>query len=511
MPFSPSTRILRVAILAGIAAILLWPSREVHAWGASALFVLPLLIWLLTSRAVRDAPPFDDRAFHRTLPPGAGYAFWRVVRFHLFGCAGVVVIVAAYCWLNNLSWAEVIWGVAFFMIPATALVSVFSVVSSLATSRQHWGGWPYIYILLIPAATSLLFSFRFWELDGMGALVSTILASSVLFPFIWWLVAARGQRKIGAILGVMVVFMSPWFLVLLQPLGSIILKSRKSQNQPANGITIRRICSDQTDEPDSVGTHHLFSHLTAMGLGEDEFVWINRICSKPREGLNAGRGFDLYDEGFATDANGRAIGDVEPFSRVFSREVPATRSLLEDSGGDAEFRSILNRSRNPTHRSFEIYQETMNLAGLDEQPWLLSGSVFQWRKLGDFPAIDGGRCWFPADGGIQVMPLEESGDQILLTVYVDRSAVAPAVPMIPLESGLVVVAVDPGGQATVLELSATNYSGRFLMSSVQLDCTGGYSGSQGDLIDVDQLRRSRLHVFWPEFKGTIETVLPVPD
>ena len=495
--------------------ILLWPSREVQAWGASALFALPLLVWLLTSRAVRDAPPFDDRAFHRTLPPGDRYAFWRVVRFHLFGFAGIAAIVAAYCWLNNLGWLEVIWGIAVVMIPATAGVSVFGVVSSLSTSRQHWAGWPYINIMLIPAIPSLWFVFRIWKLDGMAALAIMILACSLFFPFIWWLVGARGRRKIGTILGMIVVFICPLFCVFLQPLDSILQKSRQAQKQSASAITIRRVSSERFEGLDIEEANHIFEHIEVIGLEEDEFIWINCIFTEydPKWYLRVIPNGHLVrvNEAFATASDGRAVPGSESFSRVFSREMPASQMLQRTSQSHSIFSSLLYPTGHSINRSHAIDQQKMDLANGYARPWLLSGGVFKWRKLADFKASDGGRCWLPHNGGIQVMPIEEASEKVMLTVYVDRGALAPSDPFIPLESRLVLVAVDLDGHAMILELAETNYAGRFLISRVQLDSTGGFSGSRSDLVDFERLRRSRLHVFWPEFKGIIEAELPVPE
>ena len=95
MPLSLMTHLRGAIIVAIFAFAFLWLEISSQLFvGMISLFLMPLLIWLLVSNAVKEAPPFDDTAFHRTRPVTAGQVYRHVVGFHLLvlGCVLLVIL-----------------------------------------------------------------------------------------------------------------------------------------------------------------------------------------------------------------------------------------------------------------------------------------------------------------------------------------------------------------------------------------------------------------------------------
>ncbi len=211
MPHSPITKLLGTLIVAGFLVVLLWPSAEAHEWGRLALAALPVASAVLTWSAVASAAPFDDRAFHRTLPVRAGHAFRRVLAIHLLVLAGIAAAVVLYGWRVNFGWRDVTWGIVILTLPLWAWMSATGVAFSLMTSRQHWKSTGCLAVFAIPVAA---YTLRYWLMEpqhpSKKAWEATVITAAVGYPIIWWLISAKFQRFAGLVLATVLGAALPW-------------------------------------------------------------------------------------------------------------------------------------------------------------------------------------------------------------------------------------------------------------------------------------------------------------
>ncbi len=345
MPHSPATRILAALIVVGFFVFLLWPSVEAHQWGARALFGLPILLLIFSWNAISGAAPFDDRAFHRTLPPGDGSVFGRVVALHLWVLAGISAAVTTYCWMVNFGWREITYGIAALVLPIWGFMAAAAIAMSAATSRVHWRSWAYISVFGVT-----LFSFgtflrtkdklptepsHLFYLDGLRT--ATLLAALV-FPLVWWLVAARRRRRTGLWLGAATGALIPW----LAGLGDFF-PAEPGERSPflVSEVRVYRQAIQPGDEPwlavDEV--------LAVEELEEGEIVWIS--------------GFYIRDLAATDDRRLRAMGAYErPVHAVRGNpELPSTWIFAvgqADGGVEWGERAVWDHLRRkiPEHREF---------------------------------------------------------------------------------------------------------------------------------------------------------------
>lgn len=221
MPYTPFARFLAVALVLLCGVALLWPDDRAYLWLFYALGAVPVLLGIFTVCAVRSAPPFDDRSFHRGLPPGDGYAFFRVLWIHLLVLAGIALLVVVYCLLMNFGWRAMGWGILMFTLPVWAFCSAVGLTATAASSNQHWKSLSWIAILAMPFF-SLLVLLQL-ALPGMAAdgrhhfllppLHSVVLTSAVVYPLCWWLAAVARRRSLSLALGGTMSFLIPWLAV----------------------------------------------------------------------------------------------------------------------------------------------------------------------------------------------------------------------------------------------------------------------------------------------------------
>lgn len=194
----------------------------------SATFVLVVLLgW----SATRDAPPFGDRAFHRTLPPGNGVAFRGVLLIHVWVLLGISLAIAIYCACFNFGWEAVGYGLTFRTLPLAAFAMIFGVCAAITSSpgRERYLGLP--LILGVPL-------FSFWaipwrkligvEPSGGGSwlwLAGAEVLVTIFYLAVWWLVSVRGRKMFAMLVTTIFGLWLPWLPEILA--GSILRITKK--------------------------------------------------------------------------------------------------------------------------------------------------------------------------------------------------------------------------------------------------------------------------------------------
>ena len=534
MPHSPFTRLLGLFIVAAYALALLWPDERAHLWGWQGLATAPILFGIFTWWAVRGAPPRDDRAFHRTLPPGDGFAFRRVLMIHLAVLAGIALVVVIYGSWFNLGWQVISYGIAVLTLPVWAWMAAFAIGASLASSRQDWRSSGFLAVLAVPALSAAWMCWvrrDFVPEEKISVyfppLRTIVLACGLLYPLIWWLVAVRHRRKLGIFFGAATSALIPWLYVY----GDFVPYEREMHDAPVReGITfVRHSPSGIVELPDD---HRIvpFRQISVSGLGPDEFVrvhWIqmggeNHHLAEIREPYDRKLGgLVSFGSQFAADESGRVISGWEAMRRSIERELGPDGNFQGWSAADGGpvASVILARDESGHMRMPDEFEQALTVPGVESKPWSFQGSVYQWVNVLEVAAMKGGRAYLPDGGVIELRSLfGRSGDPSLgLRIYrkcfdqfdgswwgteEDDGIYIPAP---------AVVAVDPSGHARFIPYGLAPKSGKnFLMQWQELSYVGISMGPDY-AAELERLKNSRLYVFWPKFQGTITADLPVPE
>lgn len=506
MPLSFLTRLRGAIIVATFIFALFCLNGVALVWFAgTTLLVLPLLIWLLVSNSVRDAPPFDDSAFHRTRPVTNGQVFSHLVGFHLLVLAVVLAVLLAYCWWSNLGWREISTGMLSISVPWFALVSLFGIVASLATSRQHSKAWGFLALLLIPV---LSFLGVFWYPATQGrhvfwpSLAGMLLAAAALYPPVWWLVAVKRRWLAGNLLGMAIGIAIPW-LSLAAQLPDSWMDGHDRWRTP--GLAILRL--KEPAEAMTAGQAVASRVLEVRGLGPDEFIQIHdmTLAGSSSEPVLS----EMSQAGFSADENGRWIPMSASLIRVAGVPFSAAENLpvWQTSGVHGNRHRLEGgaflSSRSPYHNRG---REPLS-AATQALPWFVSGSTYRWVKVIDAPTTDGGRSRLPSGGRMRLFPLKEDRGDFAITLRVTES---PRKEFRSYTQPPVIVARDSRGGARILELNLVNECPGFLVETCDYEFRG--SPTSADRLEkLAILRDARLEVYWPEFRGHFQLTLPSPQ
>lgn len=511
MPLSLLTRLRGVIIVAAFAFALLWLeiSDQMLA-GVIALFLMPLLFWLLVSNAVKDAPPFDDTAFHRTRPVTAGKAYRHLVGFHLLVLACILLLVLAYVWRFNLGWREALSGSIAVVIPLIALVSLFGATASLWTSSKHWKGWPFVLLLLLPAISLLLFCSSMVREPRSIPVATLTFAGALIYPALWWLVAARRRWFLGSVLGLLVGILMPWISL---PIGdpyewfSHPVQERTPVPERTPALAIRRLKTPANTETMVNDQAAISRSMEILGLGPDEFVRVSRM------GISS-----LNSQGRPSSfSTASAVGDMPNTNFCTTKDgelIPATVSLLRAIGNETVtmpwWDSYPEQHRRHTLEDLlRLPTRTFSMARNENRPpspemetfeWSISGESFRWLKILDVAATKGGRAKFPDTGTIRILPLEETSGDFTLTMQMTGSNWID----------LAVVAKTPDGKARLIDLQASGTPRQgFLTSETEFEFRNQTDKSPG-AERRKILRDSRIEVYRAESRGTFSAILPPP-
>ena len=548
MPHSPFTRFYGLVIVAACFLALLWPDDHSYILGWQTLITAPLLIGIFTWSVVRHAAPFDDLAFHRTLPPGDGFAFRRVLGIHGLVVAGLALAMVTYCWSMNFGWRVMSYGILVLTLPAWALMAASGIAASLSSTRQWGRTWGYLAIFVVPvfSATWILFQRPYFDPEAQGKFYlsaprTMALAGALLYPLVWWLVSVKRRRGLGFGLGAAISALIPWIYIYggffkvperdgwEPPVSSHVTISRNAV-VPAEGkwlpvedvISIsglrpgefinhwgfsvkigenkhRRVVHwEVPDDPAQADTGAVVAPIIAGRFEEEKIVWGERaVWNHLRQQIPSHEAFGLW--------NGKP-------------DVPTHLAFLRP--GEVAIR----RPGDPDPETREIRPE-LSAEEFTSTPWQQSfADVFRLEKVGEIDAANGGTCRLPGGGILKVSPLQQQDTRFQISfrqyfknlwhaegTWFEADDVNRGYGSEPW-----VIAVDESGkQAFVLSpldyVNAPNVKVLFAGIS-QTVFNAGEAKTREQLARMEMLRHCRLHVFWPRLTARLgPEVLPPPQ
>lgn len=234
MPLSPFARLFGIVLAVLSAVALLWPDDKAQFIAAKGLAAAPILIVIFTWSVVRCAAPFDDQAFHRTLPPGDAAAFRRVILSHLLLLAVIALGICGYGLYRSYGWQTISYGVLMLTVPVAILMAAVGITASCGRSRGPWKTYALGGVFASPLLSLALMKWMrdgfapetggFWQGDYfvtvpphlshyLPGLRTMILTALLLYPLIWWLIAVRRRRKAGLFFAAWTGALLPWLFV----------------------------------------------------------------------------------------------------------------------------------------------------------------------------------------------------------------------------------------------------------------------------------------------------------
>lgn len=454
---------------------------------------------------------------------------------HLAVLGGISLAVTTYGVCFNLGWQVVTYGIAVLTLPVWAWMAAIAIGASLASSRQQWSSAGYLAVLVVPALSAV---WMYWVRRDFVPEEKTsvcfppfrtiVLACGLLYPLIWWLVAVRHRRKLGIFFGAATSALIPWLYVY----GDFVSDKREMHIAPVReGVSIiRHSPSEVVELPDDARIVP-FRQISMSGLSPDEFVrvhWIevggeNHYLLETRKPDDPElRGIVGFGAQVAADDSDRIVSGWDALRRSIERQLPeqANFQAWSDEGLGAVV-SVFSKAYQGRRTERPVdFQQALTVPGLESKPWAFRGDAYQWVSVLDVAAMKGGRARLPDGGIIELRSLFGNGGGGSLGLRVYRKCFdqfdgrwwgteeddgmfipAPAV-----------VAIDPAGQARLIPCELTPKSGKnFLMQWQELSYVGVSSMGPDQAVQLERLKTSRLHVFWPEFKGMISAELPVPE
>lgn len=553
MPLSPFTRFLATVIVALFALFLLWPDDDAHEYGLRAAATLPLLLGVFTWSAVRDAAPFDERSFHRTLPPRDDVAFRRVAGIHALLLVGIALAAIAYGATFNLGWRASSFASFLLVVPVLGWMGLMGVVSSLGTSSEHgkiwghlaifapiafsWSGLKWFQSVFEPASSPSIIPMLPW----------TALVAAFLYPPVWWLVAAKRRRALGMILGGWIGIVLLWPPELGTMLGQLGTKSHFERYQQweasPEGAGTKPTIKRRAFPPEGPRWIPLDQLLEIENLAEGEFVGLNGFVTEDQTlpmislpVVRSGSGLPMHrwsDQLTAGRRNGRIVWGERSLWEALAEQLAPHESLEGwNIGNRGESRPhILNPGASPDEwiedwpaedrALLERFREfpTDKYAHVPWKAWM--GNPRRWEKLGDFEVSKGGSVRLPEGGILRVSPLELATDQNIIAFqrYSPNLHHIDGIHLDPVESSETVfnypraLLVDETGKRVFavdsLDLDATEH--QLVADRTRWTFDAGPADTDENVRRIEMLRRARIHVFWPVITGRSQALsLPPP-
>lgn len=539
MPLSPITRFLGLAIVAAYASALLWPGYPVDLLGPEVLVALPVIMGFFSWSAVRDAAPFDDRAFHRTLPPGDGYAFLKVLSVHVWVLAGIALSIVVYCWFYNFGWQVMSYGVLAVTVPVCAFMGAGGVAAGLSSSRERGRTWGYIAIFVVPlfSAAALYGVHRHLPPEELGHFYlssqrTIATTGALLYPLIGWLVAARRRWRTGTLLGGALGALFPWIYIY----GGFV-QPEETQDEPPfakSHISLSR----NPMAPTGNKWLPLENLISISGLKDGECFYSDAIYGRDGylhlfevvDNLTRDQALpypsNIYAGNFGGEVAwgkkavwkmaGRQIPDIETFG-YWDREMEVPTHLAILNAGNSD---IVGPEKGDT--SFEPHEirADMTKADLTSATWTVRyGMVMRTEKVGVVDASAGGSCRLPEGGVIQVNPLYQERGWYSISVRVISEGLRwQDGPWFESKDGWWrepwVIAVDESGKHAYALGRMNVVRGRnddmMLGRSSNYYFNAGQAKTREDLARMEMLRRCKLHIFWPKVIERVDQAIPPP-
>ncbi len=525
MPHSPFTRFYGLVIVAACFLALLWPDDHSYILGWQTLITAPLLIGIFTWSVVRHAAPFDDLAFHRTLPPGDGFAFRRVLGIHGLVLAGLALAMVAYCWSMNFGWQVMSYGILVLTLTAWALMTASGIAASLSSTRQWGRTWGYLAIFVVPvfSATWILFQRPYFDPEAQGKFYlsaprTMALAGALLYPLVWWLVSVKRRRWLGFGLGAAISAMMPWIYIYG---GFFKVPERDGWEPPVSShVTIAR----KAVIPNEGKWLPVEDVISISGLRSGEFInhwgfWVRTGDDK----INLDHR-EIPDDPAQADAGavvapiiaGRFEGDEIQWG------ARAAWSHLRKQVSSHETFGFWNGKPNVrTHLAFQQSTAEEFTSAPWQQPF---AGVFRLGKVGEIDAERGGTCRLPGGGILKISPLQQHDSRFSISfrqyfehlwhaegTWFEADDVNRSYGSDPW-----VIAVDESGKHA-FALSPLDFgyapNSKLLFAGVSRSVfNAGEAKTREEIARMEMLRHCKLHVFWPRLTARLgQEVLPPPQ
>ncbi len=434
MPRSPLTLALGLAIEAAFFLFLLWPDQALQEWGGYAAMLIAFIIGVYTWRAVRDAPPLDDQAFHRTLPPGDGHAFRKVLAIQAWVLVGIALAVVVYCWIFNCGWQVTSYGVLVFTLPMWCLMAANGIASSLATSRQFGKIWGYAAVFGTPLiSAAIIYHLRdglrpveFASNQYLNSHRMIVLTCGILYPMIWWLVAI-GRRKITAICLAAAIGI---FIPIIHVYGGFF--NAQEEWAPEKNELSRVSLTRKTIPPGDDPWIPIDDMITVNGLRDGEIIQLRGMIVDRESFRFFGVPDDekLREEGLFSDRrlmasihDGRITWGQAAVWKQLKKQIPGLETIDYLGGGmdvPAHVSTLrpgetaLIRSRNGRSDSKpKPYQQKGTYAYLNSAPWgSIAVDVYRYEKVGMVDVEKGGDIRLSGGGILSIKPLVREDENL---------------------------------------------------------------------------------------------------
>ncbi|MEO5915073.1 MAG: hypothetical protein ABIS50_12635 [Luteolibacter sp.] len=542
MPRSPLTLALGLAIVAGFFIFLLWPGQELQEWGLYAAMSLPVIIGLFTWCAVRDAPPLDDQAFHRTLPPGDGHAFRKVLAMHGWVLLGIALSEVIYCWIYNFGWPVMSYGLLILTLPVWGLMGALGVASSLATSRQFGKTWGYAAVFGLPLVSAaipyhLRDGFRPEEYAGDQYFNShrmIVLVATVLYPMIWWLAAVRRRNVTALCLSAVIGALIP----VIHVYGGFFNASEVSAPEQPE---VPRVSIERKFVPPGDDRWiPIESMISVGGLRDGEIIQLGRMGADSRYIRFYGVPDDerLREEGLfnayslkASMENGQITWGEAAVWRQLQKQLPGLETLDYLGGGmDVPMHvstlrpgetALIRQRGERSNLKPQSFEQKVTEEDLNSAMWgSIGASVYKFEKVGVVKVANGGDIRLPQGGLLRIDPLAREKGHISIRMENFQQAMVDAdgpwfgikgeEQFWPGQPWL--VAVDSSGKHAFAlseffyENGRRSLLGRVIVCGFQAEDVS----ETENLARIEMLRGCSLHVFFPKVEGQFLQSLPPP-
>ncbi|MDB6078544.1 MAG: hypothetical protein JWO82_2291 [Akkermansiaceae bacterium] len=544
MPTSPFTRFMAWIIVLGHAFVLFTPYDGIFE-DLGNTWVLLFVLWIvLAVSVVRDTPSRDDLAFHRTLPPGAGAAFWRTVRVPLAILAGIGGVLLGYTWWFHFTAASFGRGLALLTLPAVGFLSACGVAASLASDRSvgKVRGWLAVFAPVAVSGLVLWLTMRSLPVTAekyspLRLTAVGILAAALCYPLIWWRVA-MGKRLLWMVLLASVVGIGlPWLYGNHWPAKVKIPPYLRDRDFKEESILARRpnasgeipghLDSDVMEakelKPGELASFLISANqpfeIEKMIFDSEHLIGVRRAGSTGTTGrfdllhLQAGR-FRDGSTGMGSDAELAAVGGLLPADVDLQNWDPASEHE------HVELVPPLEHSQASDGGSLAVRKPWSEI---DRQDWFALGSVTTLPEPLIFDLAKGGSAPSGRRGLIRMQALEKEGESFVLKVerFSDEGWSMDG-PLDVVEqnspgSAPYLVIVDEGERKAYL-LNGTgepSYSRVFLGSRQRIRFETGplakaLPGSQERARRLGRLPGCKLYVFWPHEIRWFRRKMPAP-
>lgn len=547
MPRSPITLLLGLAIVAAYFLFLLWPGGQPDVSGWQAMIALSFVIGIFSWSAVRDAAPFDDRSFHRTLPPGDGFAYRRVLTAHGWVLVGIALAVIVYCWVFNFGWQVTSYGIAFLTMPVCGLMGAAGIAASLASSRQNGRIWGYFAIFGTPVFSA---TWLYWQRDNFdrewreefyfSALRTMALAGSFLYLLVWWLVSVKRRRAWGFGLAAAIGALMPWIFIY----GGFV-SAPEAEVNPKLPIDSQVTLSRKAAIPPEGKWIPVNDVISVDGLRMGQFVGLAWFWVKSGEGTShRGGAWEISDDPAEADASaaarfmvgGRVDGEkiewgVKAIWNHLDKRIPSHETFeFWDRASDTQTHFAFLRSgetvirpskRGAGNKGPREIRSKMTEKEFTSETWLQAvGEVFQMDQVGEIDAATGGTCRLPGGGIYKVGPLQQEGGRysISFDVYVGSLWQSDGPWFGADESNTRwggepwVIALDESHQHAFALSPLTSMNRQSLRIMLGKFAPATFDAGEGktreELARLEMLRHCKIYIFWSRATGSLAEEVP---